>query len=257
MQLDPGTGSGVEGITKENFEMRDKAMWTRAELKDKAKASLKQNYWKCVIVGLILGILLNSGSYSAGRSAKQEAKEAGISFANVSPEALAAVIGGVFAIMGVMLIINILLTIFVWNPLEVGCERFFVKSHEEETTDIKEVLFSFKNGYGHIGGILFIRDIFIALWSLLLIVPGIVKSYEYMMIPYLLAEDPSMSREEAFAKSKAMMAGNKWNAFVLDLSFIGWLILGCITLNLVNIFYVNPYMYLTRAELYRTLRDAQ
>ena len=73
MQLDPGTGSGVEGITKENFEMRDKAMWTRAELKDKAKASLKQNYWKCVIVGLILGILLNSGSYSAGRSAKQEA----------------------------------------------------------------------------------------------------------------------------------------------------------------------------------------
>ena len=73
MQLDPGTGSGVEGITKENFEMRDKTMWTRAELKDKAKASLKQNYWKCVIVGLILGISLNSGSYSAGRSAKQEA----------------------------------------------------------------------------------------------------------------------------------------------------------------------------------------
>ena len=104
---------------------------------------------------------------------------------------------------------------------------------------------------------MFIRDIFIVLWSLLLIVPGIVKSYEYMMIPYLLAEDPSMSREEAFAKSKAMMDGNKWNAFVLDLSFIGWLILGCITLNLVNIFYVNPYMYLTRAELYRTLRDAQ
>ena len=130
-----------------------------------------------------------------------------------------------------------------------------MKSHEEETTDIKEVLFSFKNGYGHIGGILFIRDIFIALWSSLLIVPGIVKSYEYMMIPYLLAEDPSMSREEAFAKSKAMMDGNKWNAFVLDLSFIGWNLLGACTFGILTFLYVNPYQYYTEAELYHVLRD--
>ena len=58
------------------------------------------------------------------------------------------------------------------------------------------------------------------LWSLLLIIPGIVKSYEYRMIPYLLADHPEMSKDEAFAASKAMIDGNKWDAFVLDFSFI-------------------------------------
>ena len=101
------------------------------------------------------------------------------------------------------------------------------------------------------------QTLFTVLWSLLFIIPGIVKGYEYMMIPYLLAENPDMSREETFAKSKAMTTGNKWDAFVLDLSFLGWLILGSITFNILNVFYVYPYQYLTRAELYRTLRDAQ
>lgn len=75
-----------------------------------------------------------------------------------------------------------------------------------------------------------------------------------MMVPYLLAENPDMSREEVFAMSKRMMDGNKWNAFVLDLSFVGWLILGALTLNIVNVLYTNPYRYLTSAELYHTLK---
>ena len=83
---------------------------------------------------------------------------------------------------------------------------------------------------------------------------GIVKAYEYMMVPYILAENPDMSREEVFALSKQMMKGNKWDAFVLDLSFIGWMILGALTLNIVNVLYTNPYRYLTSAELYHTLK---
>ena len=84
--------------------------------------------------------------------------------------------------------------------------------------------------------------------------PGIVKAYEYMMVPYILAENPDMSREEVFALSKQMMKGNKWDAFVLDLSFIGWMILGALTLNIVNVLYTNPYRYLTSVELYHTLK---
>lgn len=101
---------------------------------------------------------------------------------------------------------------------------------------------------------IFLKQLFTFLWCLLLIVPGIVKAYEYMMVPYLLAENPDMSREEVFAMSKRMMYGNKWNAFVLDLSFVGWLILGALTLNIVNVLYTNPYRYLTSAELYHTLK---
>lgn len=232
-------------------------MWNRAELKEKSKAVLKQNYWKCVIVGLILGVAMNAGSYSAGRGARQKIKDAGGPAAILDPTVLGIVIGAITIIILTSVIINLVLTILVWNPIEVGCERFFIKSQEQDNPQIDEVGFSFRNGYAHIGGIMFMQTLFTVLWSLLFIIPGIVKGYEYMMIPYLLAENPDMSREEAFAKSKAMMDGNKWNAFVLDLSFLGWMILGSITYNVLNVFYVYPYMYLTKAELYRTLRDAQ
>ena len=106
-----------------------------------------------------------------------------------------------------------------------------------------------------IGVIMFLRGLFTALWSLLFIIPGIVKSYEYMMIPYLLAEHPEMTRQEAFAESKRMMDGNKWNAFVLDLSFIGWTLLGICTVGILLVFYVEPYIYLTHAELYHALKN--
>ena len=60
------------------------------------------------------------------------------------------------------------------------------------------------------------------LWSLLLLIPGIVKAYEYRMVPYLLADYPELSTEEAFRISREMMNGEKMNTFILDLSFIGW-----------------------------------
>ena len=92
------------------------------------------------------------------------------------------------------------------------------------------------------------------LWLLLFIIPGIVKIYEYRMIPYLLADNPDMSKQEAFRMSKAMMKGNKWRAFVLDLSFILWDILGVITLGIVSVLWVDPYKQQTDAALYNALK---
>ena len=102
---------------------------------------------------------------------------------------------------------------------------------------------------------MFLKTIYLALWSLLFIVPGVIKGYEYAMVPYLLLDHPEMSRQEIFAESKRMMMGNKWDAFVLDLSFIGWNLLGACTFGILTILYVNPYQYYTEAELYHVLRD--
>ena len=102
---------------------------------------------------------------------------------------------------------------------------------------------------------MFFKDLFTALWSLLLIIPGIIKGYEYCMIPYLLAEDPSISKDDAFAATKQMMDGDKWNTFVLDLSFIGWAFLGVLTCCILNIFYVAPYQNLTNAQLFYALKN--
>ena len=97
-------------------------------------------------------------------------------------------------------------------------------------------------------------DIKLFLWTLLLVVPGIVKAYEYSMIPYILAEDPSTSLNDAFAKSKELTKGQKMDLFVLDLSFIGWWILGTILCGIGNIF-VDPYYQAASAEVYVALKS--
>lgn len=97
---------------------------------------------------------------------------------------------------------------------------------------------------------MFLMQLYIFLWSLLFIIPGVIKSYEYMMVPYILAENPGMDRKEAFAISKRMMDGQKWAAFVLELSFLGWIILGVVTCGLLGIFWIQPYINATMTELY-------
>ncbi len=77
------------------------------------------------------------------------------------------------------------------------------------------------------------------------------------MVPYLLADNPELGREEAFALSREMMRGNKWKAFVLDLSFFGWYILNGVTLGILGIFYLKPYVCQTNAALYQTLKEQQ
>ncbi len=89
--------------------------------------------------------------------------------------------------------------------------------------------------------VMFLKNLFTSLWTLLFVIPGIVKHYEYLMIPYILAENPGMDRKEAFQISKRMMDGQKMETFILDLSFIGWILLSAITCGIVGIFYVNPY----------------
>ena len=91
------------------------------------------------------------------------------------------------------------------------------------------------------------------LWSLLLIVPGIIKSYEYSMVPYILAENPSISGKRAFQISKAMTKGHKWDLFVLELSFILWIIGTVCTCGLLGI-YLAPYMQATMTEAYYKLK---
>ena len=100
---------------------------------------------------------------------------------------------------------------------------------------------------------LFLRDLFLVLWSLLFFIPGIVKSYSYRLVPYLLKDHPELSPTEVITRSRQMMNGHKWQAFVLDLSFLGWYLLGILTLGAVNVFWSNPYHDNTAAAFYLEL----
>ena len=160
------------------------------------------------------------------------------------------------AVIVVAALAGIAIHIFLMNPIESGCQRFFIINHKETgSTRIGEIFHSFNNGYLNVVKTLFLRDLYIILWSLLLLIPGIIKSYSYRLVPYILAEEPDMDNKEAFRLSCEMMDGNKWHAFCLDLSFIGWHILNVFTFGLLGIFYVKPYEATASAEMYIAIRD--
>lgn len=242
--------------------------WTRKDLKWRAKEAFRKNYWAAVVVSLILAIVVASGGKGAAQSGADsvssetslytDAYGTGSSFYGQmvkfmhSPLAVIIALVGASAIVTIALI-GVILHLFVGNVLEVGARSFYVENLYS-TPGIGKIFSPFTSGsYGNVVKTMFFRDLFVFLWSLLFIIPGIVKSYEYKMVPYLMAEYPDMDRKEAFAKSREMMYGNKWKAFVLDLSFIPWDILSGITIGIVGLFYVSPYKDATDAELYDTL----
>ena len=139
--------------------------------------------------------------------------------------------------------------------LDVGKNRFYLESRIYHKTNPLRLLFPYKiKGTLKLSLILFIKRIYQALWSLT-IIGGFIKMYEYRMIPYILAENPTIKRKEAFRLSKEMMKGYKWQAFKLDLSLFGWIILGMVTFGISNIIYFNAYKEYINAELYSVLRE--
>ena len=284
-------------------------MWTRRELKEAAKRRFRVNYWKCVLVALLMALLGGgagfgsggtysgirdvytrnslsdsfgdfSGSYNDWDNAGDSWGDAEDSWddeeydidldtlfddiANSSPAetvitaaAIATVVVLIITIVFVVaLIIVIPVSVFLINPLEVGTNRFFVQNLKLDA-NLREICFAFDHNYLNCVKILFFRDLYVFLWSLLFIIPGIIKAFEYRMVPYILGDNPNIDREEAFALSNMLMQGNKGKAFVLDLSFLGWYILNGLTLGILGIFYVNPYIKQTNAALYLKLKGLQ
>ena len=206
-------------------------MWNRQELKAKGKSAFKANYWKCVLAALVFAIA--SGGFFSNSKLNGESGAGSL---------LTAVI------------LAVLISIFLFIPLRVGCYHFF-KKNSVAPAESGEIGFAFKNNYGNMVFTMFLEGLFIALWSLLFIIPGIVKAYSYRLVPYIISDNPDMNATDAIAKSRELMKGNKWNVFVLDLSFILWGILSVITLGIVHIFYVQPYILATDAEVYNKLKD--
>ena len=99
-----------------------------------------------------------------------------------------------------------------------------------------------------------VMALFLALWTLLLVVPGIIKTFSYSMAFYILAENPEMSVFEALTESRRLMDGHKMEFFILNLSFIGWILLTAITFGIAGI-YVNPYIFATNTNFYRYLKN--
>lgn len=230
-------------------------MWERKSLKANAKSLLKINYWKVVAASLVLLICTNALTISSFSSASDQTDDEVLiaELHAMEPEVVLAAILMILSVVAIACFIAFLISVFVGYPLETGAQKLLINARDGKA-EYRDIIYVFKHSYLNVVKALFLRWLFIRLWSILFVIPGIIKSYEYRMVPYLLAEDPQMSSKEAFDKSKEMMHGNKWDAFILDLSFIGWHLLGGCTFCIVEIFFAAPYHYLANAELYHELK---
>lgn len=221
-------------------------MWTRAELKQRAKNVLRFNYWKAFLISLVISLVSGSGG-GGGRSSLGSK----VDFPRSSDTGTIIVVVIVFLLF---LLFALALRILLAYPLEVGGQRYFVKSAEGKDNK-KCFSFAFEGqNYNGIVPTMLLRGVFTFLWTLLLIIPGIIKSYSYSMVPYILGDNPNIGAKRAIELSNEMTYGHKFDMFVLDLSFIGWYLLGALALGIGALF-VLPYDYATHAELYLVLRQ--
>ncbi len=167
------------------------------------------------------------------------------------------ILGGNISIAVIIFISNALLFLFrtfFLSVLEIGRNRYFLEQRRYLKTNIDRCLLPYKERKTlKLATTLLIKNIYLLLWSVT-IVGVFIKYYEYAMIPYVLAENPSISRKDAFKLSKQLMDGNKLNMFKLDLSIMGWKILGLCTFNLLNIFYTNIYEQTLHTEFFTDIR---
>lgn len=233
--------------------------WTRAELKMRGKAAMSRSYWKMVLSAFLLTLATGSaaglsGSRMGSNLTLSSLSDGDFDYYYPGGYDMMTLLMSIGALVSLILVVGgLALRIFLFNVLEVGAQRVFIINRVQDPA-LGELGFPFNNSYLNVVKTQFLRGLFASLWTMLLIVPGIVKSYEYRMIPYILAENPGIDTQEAFRLSKTMMDGEKMNAFVLDLSFIGWHLLSLFTCGFLDIFYTNPYQAGANAELYDTLK---
>ncbi len=215
-------------------------MTTNQEFKNAALAALRGNWAAAVLGTLVVAVI---ACPIVGASSLYEL---------FNPDVFAyGVASPLYGISGT----TTLLALFVLMPLTVGFTYAFNALYLYSNPNVLSNSFGygFKIYWRAIGG-MFLVQIFTFLWALLLVIPGIIKAYSYAMTPYILVDNPELSVREAIRRSQQMMVGQKFNLFWLQLSFIGWFFLSCITGG-IGFLWLAPYYQTSQAVFYQNLRN--
>ena len=200
----------------------------RIELKNRAKESLKGKYGEAIKLLLITFAI----SFATGFV---------IGFLNLDED--------------IAELISSIVSLAVAGLLGFGTVSFFLKISRNETVTYKELFSKINMCFSYLA-ISLLVGFFTALWSLLLIIPGIIAAINYSLVYFVKLDNPELGALEVLRKSKEMMNGHKWDFFVLILSFLGWAILGIFTLGILYLWLV-PYMQVTYANFYNSLKEAK
>src|SRR5690554_2970611 len=142
--------------------------------------------------------------------------------------------------------------IFVLGALSVGHSLVYLRAYRGEEPKIETMFQPFATSYTNTLVAILLTTVFVFLWSLLLVIPGIIKSYAYSMTKYILADNPELDGYEAMKQSEHLMIGHKWRLFCLQFSFIGWAILSLFTFG-IGYFFLVPYITAAETAFYLDL----
>lgn len=203
----------------------------RIRIKENGKLHYQNNKWQNVLV-ILINVLIAGGVQVIVRVSNQEA-----------------------FLMMFMLLVSIAVTILLTNIVAMGSATWFHRSIKTEGLKMEEMFWTFKEDYGGNVLMMFLISLYTALWSMLFVIPGIVKGYSYSLAMYIKSENPNIPASKAIELSTRMTNGHKMDLFVLDMSFIGWEILSAFTLNILGILYVMPYQYAAKAFAYEEIKE--
>ena len=212
-------------------------MMYASDFREKARGALKGNWGKAVAVGLVASLL--TGGFAVASNGANSENSGYLSFADQ---------GTLITLITVAVVMS-LVAVVLGGAVNLGWCQFHTKLMKN-TEDAKfNDLFAHFDRLGRGFAMNFVLSLFIFLWSLLFIFPGIVAVYRYAMVPYLMAEFPDLKLMDAIRESKRLMKGNKWRLFCLQMSFFGWALLCLLTLGIGNL-WLTPYMRTAEAAFY-------
>lgn len=160
-------------------------------------------------------------------------------------------VGALSVIPSLGAVLGSIVTLIITGPFSLGLSIISLNIVRGDNVTVNNLFVGFKRFLDAFLANL-INGILIALWSLLFIIPGIIKGYSYSMTYYILADNPSMTANDARKKSMVIMRGNKWRLFCLQLSFIGWLLLCVLTLGILTL-WISPYIQTATAAFYEDI----
>lgn len=214
-----------------------------SELRRIARENLSGN-WGNAVLAAFLAALLGGLIASGGANFNIQINEN--DFQEI-PSALKAILFSLLGVGGTLNFVHFILG----GVIRQGYAIYLLKQYDRRNPETHD-LFSQFDYFGNTFCLKLLQSLFIALWSLLLIVPGVIKAYAYAMAPFIMAENPTMTAREALRASEELMNGHKAELFILEFTFIGWDILNLFTLG-IGSFWLLPYKNAAHAAFYRNL----
>lgn len=234
-----------------------------ADFRRIAREALRGRWGIAVIAGLIASLLgaIGSGGPELNIELNDGHFSAGLSVAGQDIISTDGMHWGLFAGMtAYILIFAIVMGIVLFvlgSVIEVGYSKFNLDLVDRRSEAKIEIMFGYFSFWKTTAAARLLQTLYILLWSLLFIIPGIMAAYSYSMTGYILAENPNMPADEAIARSKQMMDGNRWRLFCLQISFIGWSILSSLLTFGIGDLWLTPYRQAASAVFYREISGTE